>query len=197
MKRSIIPCLACALLLSACATDAPQLRAERPPRPTLESLMAEAERHAVAGQQDKAYAALKSASASYPAEKAPWLQMAQMKFERGSYGEAISNALEALQRDPADRQGNSIVAVSGLRLSTKALADLSQQNNLGGSLRTEAQELANLLRGALGEEVLVPASATRAKAPPPRRAAQVQGGGAAKKSGSGQSGSADPFGALK
>jgi hypothetical protein len=40
--------------------------------------------------------------------------MAQIKFDRASYGEAIMNALEALQRDPTDKLGNSIVAVSGL-----------------------------------------------------------------------------------
>ena len=70
------------------------------------------------------------------------------------------NALEALQRDPNDKLGNSIVAVSGLRLSTKALADLSQQNNLNGSLRSEAKDLAKLLRASLGEDVLVPAGGT-------------------------------------
>src|SRR5471030_1050866 len=89
-----------------------------------------------------------------------------IKFDRASYGEAIMNALEALQRDPNDKLGNSIVAVSGLRLSTKALADLSQENNLNGSLRSEAKDLAKLLRASLGEDVLVPAAgASVAKQP--------------------------------
>jgi hypothetical protein len=71
----------------------------------------------------------------------------------------------SLQRDPNDKLGNSIVAVSGLRLSTKALADLSQQNNLNGSLRSEAQDLAKLLRTSLGEDVLVPGARKPTPAP--------------------------------
>jgi tetratricopeptide (TPR) repeat protein len=193
MKRSMIGTCACALLLSACAMDAPVVRTEKVVQMSLEQQLSEAERNAASGQQEKAIAGLRAAAASYPSEKAPWLQMAQLQFERGSYGDAIGNALEALQRDPADRQGNSIVAVSGLRLSTKALADLSLQNNLGGSLRTEAQELANLLRVSLGEEILVPQVA-RGKAVPRK---VVQGGGApARKAAPGQSAN-DPFSALK
>jgi tetratricopeptide (TPR) repeat protein len=193
MKRSMIGTCACAFLLSACAMEAPVVRTGKVVQVPLEQHLAEAERDAAGGQQDKAIAGLRAAAASYPSEKAPWLQMAQLQFERGSYGDAIGNALEALQRDPADRQGNSIVAVSGLRLSTKALADLSLQNNLGGSLRTEAQELANLLRVSLGEEILVP-QVGRGKAAP-RKA--VQGGGPpARKAAPGQ-GASDPFSALK
>ena len=69
-------------------------------------------------------------------------------------------------RDPNDKLANSIIAISGLRLSTRALGDLSRQNNLSGSLRTESQDLAKLLRESLGEQVLVPTPA----APPPRPA---------------------------
>ena len=43
-------------------------------------------------------------------------------------------------------------------LPFKALADLTRKNNLSGTVRTEAQDLAKLLRNSLGEEVLVPAS---------------------------------------
>jgi len=190
MKRSVIGTCICALLLSACATDAPVQRAEKVVKVTLEQHLADAERNAASGQKEKAMASLRTAAEAYPSEKAPWVQMAQMEFERGSYGDAIGHALEALERDPADRQGNSIVAVSGLRLSTKALADLSLQNNLGGSLKTEAQELANLLRVSLGEDILVPQAARKASPRKPaggtavRKAAPAQGGG-------------DPFSALK
>ena len=111
---------------------------------------------------ERAMTLLKVGGGSYPADKAPWLQMAQMKFDRGQYGDAIGHALEALERDPDDKVANSIVAVSGLRLSGKALADLSRQNNLNGSLRSEAQDLAKLLRASIGEDVLVPP----AKRPP-------------------------------
>jgi antitoxin (DNA-binding transcriptional repressor) of toxin-antitoxin stability system len=107
------------------------------------------------GQNDKAYALLKSAGATFPTDKTPWVRMAQMRFDSTDYGQAIVDALEALERDPDDTLANSIVAVSGLRVTSKALADLSQKNNLSGNVRTEAQELAKLLRSSLGEEVLV------------------------------------------
>lgn len=191
-SKTLMPGLACLslLLLSACATDGAQVRADRPSA-TLESVIAEAERATAAGQSDKALVLLKGAAVSYPADKTPWLNMAQLKFDRASYGEAIAHALEALQRDPNDKLGNSIVAVSGLRLSTRALDALSQQNNLSGTLRSEAQGLARLLRTSLGEEVLVPPARVAAK-PPVRRPIPGKPAGA-----SGTSGGDDPFGALK
>ena len=189
MKHGIVfTSFACALLLSGCATDAPLVRPEKSATVTLDSALAEASRAAAAGQQDKALSLLRSAAGSYPAEKAPWLSMAQMKFDRASYGEAILHAQEALQRDPADQVGNSIIAVSGLRLSTKALADLSQQNNLSGSLRSEARDLARMLRISIGEEVLVPPVA----APKPQRPQRAPARPAVS-----SSSAADPFGALK
>jgi len=182
--------LASIALLSGCATDGENIRVEAPKAATLKAAMAEANGALAAGQKDKAQALLKGAAASYPADKAPWLQLAQIKFDRASYGEAITNAQEALQRDPTDKLANSIAAVSGLRVATKALADLSQQNNLSGSLRTEAQELAKLLRTSLGEDVLVPTAA-----PAPVRSKPVTP--ARKGNAKTQSSSSDPFGGLK
>lgn len=193
MRKTIIAVLFGAAILAGCATDAPLQRAERIGLQTLEQLLADADRAAATGLHEKSIAALRAAAASYPAEKAPWLQMAQMRFDRGNYSEAILQAQEVLQRDPADKQAHSIIAVSGLRLSTRSLAELSQQSNLGGSVRSEAQELARMLRNTLGEDVLVPvAGASRQpkriapaiKLPAPRNAPSP-------------STVADPFGALK
>jgi predicted Zn-dependent protease len=192
--RTWLPCIASVLLLSACATDGDTVRIAKPQASTLESALAEAGTALASGQSDKAQVILKGAAANYPADKTPWLHMAQIKFDRASYGEAIMNALEALQRDPSDKLGNSIVAVSGLRLSTKALADLSQQNNLNGSLRSEAQDLAKLLRTSLGEDVLVPSPNTAARKPAPVAAA---GRKTAPAKSSNQTNSNDPFGGLK
>lgn len=195
MRQHLIPCLASVLLLSACATSTTTSNAV-PVSTTLDAAMSDAERSVAAGDADRAYNILRNAGIRFPAEKAPWVQLAQLKFDRGSYGDAISNALEALQRDPNDRQGNSIVAVAGLRLSTKAVADLSQQNNLGGPLRTEAQQLANLLRSTLGEELLVPTK--NVKPAPARRTAPATATAPGRKNtASNQTTSADPFGALK
>lgn len=191
-----IACLAGALLLSACAATEPP--APKPvPAPTLAQVLSEADAAARAGQYDKAYTLLEKGGSAYPADKAPWLQMAQMKFDRGQYGDAIGHALEALERDPDDKVANSIVAVSGLRLSGKALADLSRQNNLNGSLRSEAQELAKLLRASIGEDVLVP-PARRAPAAGKRAASSSSSVGAPAAKGAAAPGSAaDPFSGLK
>ena len=191
-----IACLASALLLAACATP-DQPAPTKPAAPTLAQVMSDADAAARAGQYERAMTLLKAGGSSYPADKAPLLQMAQMKFDRGQYGDAIGHALEALERDPDDKVANSIVAVSGLRLSGKALADLSRQNNLNGSLRSEAQELAKLLRASIGEDVLVPP----AKRPPAagKRAASSSSsvGTPAAKGAAAPGSAADPFSGLK
>lgn len=191
IARVMLPGVASLLLLTACATDGASVGTERPSAITLDRALADANAALASGQTDKAQAILRNAAASYPADKTPWLQIAQIKFDRTHYGEAILNAQEVLQRDPSDKLGNSIIAVSGLRLSTKALADLSQQNNLSGSLRSEAQELAKLLRTSLGEEVLVPSTnSVRAR---PAAPVPAKKGAAAKNNNA----SNDPFGGLK
>ncbi|MES2048575.1 MAG: hypothetical protein V4447_09250 [Pseudomonadota bacterium] len=154
-KNKLLVCIALVGLVSGCA-EIPKKVADLPPPPSLDSMLAKATAASNTGQSEQALSQLKSATGIFPADKKPWLQMAQLNFDSANYGEAINNGLEVLQRDPADKVANSIVAVSGLRLSTKALADLIQQNNLSGSVRTEAQDLAKLLRESLGETILIP-----------------------------------------
>ncbi len=185
--HTLLPGLASTLLLAACvATDGPR------PALTLEQALGEADAAAKSGQYDKASALLKNAGTTFPADKGPWLQLAQMKFDRTHYGDAISNALEALQRDPENQLANSIVAASGLRLSSKALTDLTRQNSLNGPLRSEAQELARLLRSSLGEDAQAPqlgsGTSVRRQATSKRTAAAA----ARLPAGAG----ADPFGGL-
>ncbi|MGW8393553.1 tetratricopeptide repeat protein [Pseudoduganella sp. HUAS MS19] len=193
MRRSFTAVLIGAAALAGCATNAPLQGSDRAGVQSLDKMLADADRAAAAGQHEKSHAALKAAAANYPSEKTPWLHMAQMRFDRGNYSDAIVQAQEALQRDPADKQALSIIAVSGLRLSTRSLAELNQQSSLGGSVRSEAQELARTLRSTLGEDVLVPVagggrqpkkSAPAIKLPGPRFAPSP-------------SPTADPFGALK
>jgi hypothetical protein len=97
---------------------------------------------------------LKAAAAANPSDKAPWLRMAQMRFEDKNYGEAIINGLAAIERDPDDMLAYSMVAVSGLRVSSKALGDLTQKNGFSGSVRSEAQDLANLLHSTLKQPIV-------------------------------------------
>jgi hypothetical protein len=194
------------LLLSGCATGI-KSGDEKMMDIKIQDVLAEAGVAADAGEADKALVILKKATAFFPADKAPWVRIAQIKFDSANYGEAIINAQEALQRDPSDTLANSIVAVSGLRLATKALADLSRENNLSGSVRTEAQDLAKLLRESLGEVALVPVSQrgkTAVTASPKsgmgthKAAAKMAQGKPFKVPGGGsEGGNSNPFGALK
>lgn len=185
---------ACAILLSACATTKPPVVAEKAPVPTMEELFAKANEASSAGRKEDAVTLWKEAAAAYPADKAPWSSIAQTRYDAGQYGDAIVSAQEVLVRDPNDRLANSIIAISGLRLSTRALADLSRQNNLSGSIRTESQDLAKLLRESLGEQVLVPPPVPAAPAKAVATKGRVKP--KAKPAVAGATG-ADPFGALK
>lgn len=122
---------------------------------TVNAAVAKADIAFKTNQPEKAYAILKEATVSSPADKAAWLRMAQAQFDSANYGEAIVNSLEVLKRDAKDQIAKSIIVVSGLRLSTKTLADLRTQNEISGSLRNEAQDLAKILRENLGETALV------------------------------------------
>jgi predicted Zn-dependent protease len=155
MSRRLLVSLFCAAILSACALPA-QFQNVGTRVPSLGTVMADADTAVKAGQKDKALALLKGTAGSFPADKAPWLRMAQLHFDNNNYGEAIVNALEALARDPDDVLAHSIVAVSGLRLSSRSLAGLTKNKKLAGPVRTEAQDLAKLLRASLGEDELVP-----------------------------------------
>lgn len=181
---------ACAIALTACSTTptAPVATTTK-----LQDMLAEATKASSAGQKEQAIKLWKQTAAAYPTDKAPWSHIAQTRYEAGQYGDAIQAAQEVLVRDPNDKLANSIIAISGLRLSTRALGDLSRQNNLSGSLRTESQDLAKLLRESLGEQVLVPTPA----APPPRPARVAKKSSAKSSSTNDDDSSADPFRALK
>jgi hypothetical protein len=95
----------------------------------------------------------------YPASKLPWLRIARIQFHSENYGEAIVAAQQVVARDDSDKVARSILSVSGLRVAAKAVADLSKDRALVGSVRIEAQELATVLRESLRENVLVPVQA--------------------------------------
>lgn len=139
-----------AATLSACTTPpvAP------PPVPKMAELLSQASQAATAGDKEKAVTLWKQTATIYPTEKTPWVNITQTRYDAGKYAEAIMSAEEILVRDPANTFANSIIATAGLRLSTRALADLSRQNNLSGSVKTESQDLAKLLRESLGENIL-------------------------------------------
>ena len=183
-----------AATLSACSTTAPVI----PPTPKLQDLLSQASQASASGQKEKAVTLWQQTATLYPADKTPWVNIAQTRYDAGQYGEAIVSAQEVLVRDPNDKLANSIIAISGLRLSTRALGDLSRQNNLVGPLRTESQELAKLLRESLGETVLFPVApakaplaAERERPHPASRARRARAAAAENRV------AADPFSALK
>lgn len=122
----------------------------------------------------------RTAASAYPTAKEPWARLAESYFEASDYGNAILAAQEVLQRDNADARATSVLAVSGLRVSTQALGTLRTQNShLPADTRTQAEGLTKTLRELLGESVLVPqpvdpataaASAPAPRARPARRA---------------------------
>jgi tetratricopeptide (TPR) repeat protein len=151
--KHLLPSVVCVAALAACAGPTPVAA----PKPvTMASALADADAAAKAGRGDQAYAILKSAASANPTDKAPWLRMAQMRFEDKNYGEAITSGLAAIDRDPDDMLAYSLVAVSGLRVSSKALGDLTLKNGFTGSVRSEAQDLANLLHTTLKVDKIVP-----------------------------------------
>jgi cytochrome c-type biogenesis protein CcmH/NrfG len=131
----------------------------------IEKALGDADNMLRAGQTEQAITVLEKAAADHPTDKAPLLRIAQMRFDQGDYGSAIVHANGALKREPDNLLASSIVAVSGLRVASKALAELSTRNNLTGNVKDEAEDLAKLLRGALGQPDLVPV-ATRQSAGP-------------------------------
>lgn len=207
--RSKLVTLATVTLIAACSST-PKVE-EKPAAavPELNVLIEQAAAQEKAGQKDDALRQYAEAAKLYPTAKQPWLRIAQIQFDSGNYGEAIVAAQQVTSRDGQDKVAHSILSVGGLRVSTKALADLSRQNELTGSVRTEAQDLAKVLRENLGERVLVPAPVAvpaPAAAPRPVRPAAApttvrapttaaRPAGAASAPAGGTTGS--PFGALK
>lgn len=145
----------CVAALAAC--QAPPVQAPPPVVQTIEKSLGDADDALRAGRTEEAISILHKATEQHDKDKTPWLRLAQIRFDQSNYGEAISYSTEALKREPDNLLASSIIAVSGLRVTSKSLADLSNRNNLTGNVKSEAQELAELLRGAIGERDLVPA----------------------------------------
>lgn len=108
------------------------------------------------GDHTKAREAWRAAAKDYPTAKQPWLKLSEDYFNAADYGNAVLAAQETLQRDPHDRLANSVLAVSGLRLTAGSLAALRVDGAYAVGSRDEAVAVTHALREALGEPVLVP-----------------------------------------
>jgi tetratricopeptide (TPR) repeat protein len=148
-------------LMSGCSTMGTKVA--EAPQPPYEQLLENGREAQKAGNQMQALEAWRAAAKQNPSAKEPWLRMAQMHFDAADYGNAITAAQEVLHRDSTDAVANGLLAVSGLRVSSEALARM-HTDNLQGSTRSEAESLAKTLRELLGAPVLVPQPANAATA---------------------------------
>lgn len=168
--KQLLLSLACAAVIAACAAPTP---APPPAPPAMATLLQQADSAIKAGQIDAAAATLKVAAKTYPTNKTPWLRIAQLSFDCHEYGEAITHAKKVLELDGADVVAQSLMAVSGLRVSSKALADLTMSNKfMSGDVRAEAQNLAFILRTSIGGEI-IPSPARHDSTKPRAGKAQV------------------------
>jgi predicted Zn-dependent protease len=159
-SKPLLMCLVCAALLSACAGRKALPPPVQPEAPTMAALLEQADTAVKAQQFDTGMSLLKRAAALEPDSKLPWLRIAQLSFRARAYGDAITYAQQAIARDPDDMVAHSIAAVSGLRVSSKALADLTRRNKIDSDVRSEARSLATILRTSIGGDIIVPESAS-------------------------------------
>ncbi len=164
--------LCCAAILAGCA-GTPPVSAPPAPAPTLASLMAQADAAVRLGKFEHAVVVLKTATRTWPADKTAWLRIAQISFECQEYGEAVTHAKKVLERDPDDIVAHSLVAVSGLRVASKALADLSAKKKVSGDVRDAAQDLAKILRTSINGEIIPPPRSKHQGLKPPLAVVQV------------------------
>jgi tetratricopeptide (TPR) repeat protein len=151
-SKHLLLSLSCAAVLAGCAAPKPS---PSPAPPTKASLLQQADSAFKAGQVEAAVATLKVAAKTYPSDKAAWLRIAQISFDCHEYGEAITHAKKVLELDSEDIVAHSLMAVSGLRVSSKSLADLATKKKvISGDMRAEAQNLATILRTSIGGEII-------------------------------------------
>jgi len=163
--------VALALSLAACGSLSPRAEADNDTVQAVSSLeehLARAARAEEAGDREKAREHYRTAAKAYPVAEEPWQKLAQSYFNAGDYGNAIQASQEALQRDPKDPTAASMLAISGLRLSSQGMVILrdqaqSSRGRSAGSAqpltnapivvaaRLEAETLARELREVLGE----------------------------------------------
>jgi tetratricopeptide (TPR) repeat protein len=147
------------VLLAACATNSgtPAPPPKAPAQASLQELMQRAEASASAKRIEASRLEYREAAKAYPTSALPWSKLAEDYFEKGDHGNAILAAQEVVQREPQNVVAQSVLAVSGLRVSNAALTSLrAQQSGVPSSTREQATALTRTLREALGEYALVP-----------------------------------------
>lgn len=155
---SCLVVLAALWICAGCASVEPVVSASRATlaQQSLEAYLQQAVGESQQGLNDKARLTLREAAMAYPAAKEPWLRLAEDYFRQSDYGNAILAAQEVVQRDNKNPVAQSVLAVSGLRVSAQALGELRDRNRFEVGSKGEAVELTRQMRAHLGEPVLVP-----------------------------------------
>ena len=165
MGRAVMVSLLSALAACSSLQKQDTESAQKAVREKVDARLTAADEALKQGQSQQAFEQLDQAIKIDPSAKQPWVRKAQIHFEARQYGNAINDAQEVLQRDVNDLTAQSILAVSGLRVSAEALSHLRKVNEVKGSTRNEAESVAKLIREALGESILVAPQAELAPAP--------------------------------
>lgn len=176
--------LSLSVVLSGCSTTNPDNAQGKDARvqavTTLEEHLARAALAEEAGEREKAREYYRDAARAYPVAQEPWQKLAQSYFNAGDYGNAILASQEVMQRDPKNPTAASVLAISGLRLSSQALSVLREQaqaaRTRSGSTaapltnasivlaaRMEAESVARDLREVLGEPPEAPVTKPTAR----------------------------------
>lgn len=155
-------------LFTACATPNTAPPAPAPVAPTLESYLSQATQAQADGQREKARGFYRDAAKAYPTDKTPWLKLAEDYFAAGDYGNAVLAGQEVLERDPQDTTANSLLAVSGLRITAGSLKALRKDAEYPVGSREEALAVTRSLRETLGETALLPIVPPGSEAPKPK-----------------------------
>lgn len=149
--------LAVVLLMAGCVNTPTAPPVAAPPQATLQELILRAETSAKEGRKESSRLQYRDAAKAYPTSALPWSRLAEDYFESKDHGNAILAAQEVVLREPQNVLAQSVLAVSGLRVSSVALTSLrAQQSGVPIGTREQAAELTKTLREALGETVLVP-----------------------------------------
>lgn len=149
--RLSLASLLLAILAAGCSTTGENLALSDG-----DQLLQHAQEALKSGAKVRAQKLLEDAVKTNPADKTPWIKLAQLHFDQGNYAQAVTAGQEVLARDPKEQEARSIVLVSSLRMAAKSLAEMRVMNQLTGDARMEAKKVAAILRENLGEEVLVP-----------------------------------------
>jgi len=185
-------------MLAGCAVTAPS--AEQAAN-SLELALKEAEGEVAAGRHEKALALLDQAAKDHPTSGVPWLQIARIWFDKGSYSSSIVAANEVLQRDATNQAAKSMLVVGGFRDTADSVNGLRPGGPVGANTRLEAENLTQSLRAALGEKELVPTAEIKQStaAPRPKAKAGAKAGAVATPVArrNTSEGGADPFKSLK